>query len=242
MGACCTKTTDEQSHFNLNDNSNEENIEIRKQLQLIKDEISNPTLNASYNSDAETTNDLPFHKKEVERNRKFCQDIVKEFNMMRTNPRAYLKKVEYYEQFVKYTNSNMVFEFENKIYQLSNTHAFEELNDFLDPLSELPPLDMKDDLVITIPTDPAQIQSYDYMANQFVMKKIGLSNKYTHFTFHYDHNTRNAELSAFFQLLDDVNNNRQRRRNILNQFFTSVGVSIGKISEEKYLCYIVFAG
>lgn len=241
MGACCTKTADEQSHFNLNDESNDENIEIKKQLQQIKDEITNPTLNASYCSEAEN-NDLPFHKKEVERNRKFCQDILKEFNTMRTNPRAYLKKVEYYEQFVKYSNSNVVFEFENKIYQLNNSLAFEELNTFLDPLSELPPLEMKDDLIITIPSDPTQIQSYDYMANQFVMKKIGLSNKYTHFTFHYDLNSKNAELSAFFQLLDDANNNRQRRRNILNQVFTSVGISIGKVNEEKHVCYIVFAG
>lgn len=245
MGGCCSKTTDQQSHMNLNDEDqySQEKVNIKKEVMKLREEITSPTLNNSYYSDQENTSDLAFRRVEIEKNRKFCHELVKEFNLMRAKPQSYLKKVEYYEQFVKVLNNeSVIFEYENKVYQLNSISVFDELVNFLDPSQELQPLIFKDELVINLPSDPGLIQSYDYMANQFVMKKLGLSNKFNHFTFHYDVNSRNPELSAFFQLLDDSNYNRQRRRNILNPVYDSIGVSIAKITDDKYYCYVVFGG
>lgn len=246
MGACCTKNTNQDSHLNLEANNvdyEQEKIEVKKEMQRLREETTSPGLNSSYISDNESTSDLAFKKIEVERNRKFCHDLVKEINLMRTKPQNYLKKIEYYEQFIRILeNNSVIFEYENKVYQMNGTESYEELSSFLDPSQQMSPLEFKDELVISLPTDPSLIQSYDYMANQFVMKKLGLSNKYTNFTFHYDINTRNSELSAFFQLLDDSNVNRQRRRNLLNPYYDSIGVSIGRISNDKYCCYVVLGG
>lgn len=248
MGGCCAKSTNQESHLNLEDKDNnigyeQEKIHIKNDTIKSNNEISSPALGNTYFSDNESISDLALKRVEVEKNRKFCYDLIKEINIIRTKPQNYLKKIEYFEQFIRIQENNaVIFEFENKIYQISSTESFEELTNLIDSATSLSPLEMRDELIITLPSDPTLIQSYDYMANQFVTKKLGLSNKYNFFTFHYDINTRNAELSAFFQLLDDSNVNRQRRKNLLNPNYDSIGVSIAKIGIDKYCCYVVLGG
>ncbi len=248
MGACCTKSTNQESHLSLEDKVNnieyeQEKIQIKKDTVKANNEVTSPALSSQYLSDNESISDLALKRVEVEKNRKFCYDLVKELNIIRTKPQNYLKKIEYFEQFIRIQeNNSVIFEYESKVYQISSTESFEELTNLIDSSTSLPPLEMRDELVIILPSDPSLIQSYDYMANQFVTKKLGLSNKYNFFTFHYDINTRNAELSAFFQLLDDSNINRQRRKNLLNQNYDSIGVSVSKIGSDKYCCYVVLGG
>lgn len=245
MGACCSKTTDNDSHFNVDNNAYTEvdKVNIKKEMHKLKDDLTSNQLNSSYYSDQETNNDLTFRRIEIEKNRKFCYDLVKEINIIRTKPQSYLKKIEYFEQFVKIlSNDSLLFEYEGNVYGINNIDIFEEASNSLDPNVVYQPLKIKDELVINLPIDTGLIQKYDYMANQFVMKKIGLSNKYSHFSFHYDVTNRNAELSAFFQFIDDLYDNRLRRKNLLNPNYNSIGVSVGKITDQKYYCYIVLAG
>lgn len=239
MGTCCSKTTDRQSDLDLN--SNPEQVDVKKQLQKIKEEITNPILtNDSFSSDRAISR---FHESKLDEDyRKFCQDIVKEFNFVRADPKSFLKKIGHYEQFIKHSDSYIMLEYENASYRLNSSHAFEELSIMLDSTTDLAPLELRQELQILIPDGPSMVKNYDYIANQFVMKKIVLANKYTHFSFHLSRGSLNAELSTFLQLLDDASINRQRRNNILNENFCSIGVSIARIEENSFLCYIVFAG
>lgn len=241
MGTCCSKTTEQESHLDLK--TSPDDMDVKKQLQKIKEEITNPALtNDSFSSEREINTKNKESREDNEKYEKFCKEIVKEFNLVRSDPKSYLKKIGYYEQFMKYSDSSIVLEYENTSYTLSSSHAFEELNALLDSINDISPLELKQELHISIPDNPNMIKSYDYIANQFVMKKIVLSNKYTHFSFHLTKGSLNAELSTFLQLLDDSSINRQRRNNILNENYSSIGVSIARVEENSYLCYIVFAG
>eukprot|EP00340_Litonotus_pictus_P004482 CAMPEP_0170521036 /NCGR_PEP_ID=MMETSP0209-20121228/6367_1 /TAXON_ID=665100 ORGANISM="Litonotus pictus, Strain P1" /NCGR_SAMPLE_ID=MMETSP0209 /ASSEMBLY_ACC=CAM_ASM_000301 /LENGTH=198 /DNA_ID=CAMNT_0010807679 /DNA_START=153 /DNA_END=746 /DNA_ORIENTATION=- len=191
----------------------------------------------------ETANELNSKKQEIEKSRAFCQELLKEFNFIRTKPKSYLKKIEYYEQFLKMTQEGaLIMDIENKKIGINTYSSFEELTKLFDNETNLnlKPLEFQENLTVNLPNDPNVLQSFDYMANQFVMKKLGLSDQYFHFGFHSEFGCRNPELSAFMQILDDSNVNRPRRKNILNGKFSSVGISIGKISENHYACYVIF--
>lgn len=238
MGTCCSKSTDHHSHLDLCDT--QEEVDIRRELQKIKEEVTNPALtDQSFSSDKEFKHFANNDDNEIQM---FCEEIIKEFNCARTNPKSYLKKLGYFEQFIKYTNSSIALDYENHKYRLSSSNAFEELNALLDSITDHSQLELRQELQISIPEGLSMIKNYDYIANQFVMKKLMLANKYTYFSFHLSRGTLNAQLSSFLQLLDDSSRNRQRRNNILNENFSSIGVSVAQLKEDDFLCYFVFAG
>lgn len=245
MGNCCTKTLNEDSHMDLDKSNfnnynefNKDNIEV----QNSRKDIHNQALNNSFTSDNDHgIESISYKRLEQEKNRKFCQDLLNELNLIRNKPLQYIKKLEYFKEQVKEVDNNRyILEYEGIITPLSNKYIFDELINLIRSNESLQVLEMKDNLVITLPSDINLIQSYDYMANQFVMKKLGLSNIYKNLMFHYDVNNRNAELSTLFQLIDDSNVNKQRRRNILNRSYSCIGISIERISKENFCSYIVF--
>lgn len=139
---------------------------------------------------------------------------------------------------------NLIMDIENKKIDINTYSSFEELTKLFDNEANLnlKPLSFNKSLCLNLPTDPYVLQSFDYMASQFVMKKLGLAEQFHFFGFHSEFGIRNAELSAFFQILDDTNVNRPRRNNILNSKFSDIGISIEKISENHYACYLLFSG
>lgn len=181
----------------------------------------------------------------VDKNRNFIQELLDEINFIRTKPKSYLEKIDHYEKFLKMTTEgSLIMDIENKNICINTYSSFEELNKLFDndSILNLQPLVYDQSLTLNLPNDPNVLQSYDYMANQFVLKKLGLSDNYKNFGFHSEFGCRNSELSAFLQILDDRNVNRPRRKNILNSKFSSVGISIGRISDNHYACYVIFGG
>lgn len=142
------------------------------------------------------------------------------------------------------TEGDLIMDVDNKKVKINTYSSFEELTKLFDNEVDLglKPLQLNDSLAVNIPQDPTVLQSFDYMANQYVMRKLGFSDKYSFFGFHSEFGVRNAQLSAFFQILDDSNVNRPRRKNVLNSKFKDVGISIGKISENNYAVFLLFAG
>lgn len=135
--------------------------------------------------------------------------------------------------------------YEGKSIAINNYNSFDELNKIFDDeitSNKINELEFKENLVITLPKDTSVLKNIDYMANQFVTKKIGLSSVYNYFGFHSEFGIRHAELSCFLQLLDDNNLNRSRRKNILNPKFKYVGISIGRLDENEFAIYCLFAG
>ena len=240
---CCSNDPNNQLENNFTEDPDA--IEIRKEIYKLKQELTTSrSLDTSFDSTtANQDNDLNIKKMEIERNRAFCSDLLKEINLIRTNPKSYLKKVEIFEQMLKMTQERQLYiEVDDKKIPINGYLCFEELTKALEGKEKLKPLEFKDSLTINLPSDPNVLQSFDYMANQFVMKKLGLSDQYTAFGFHSDFNFRSSELSCFLQMLDDNNINRPRRKNILNPKYTSVGISIGRIDEENFAIYCIFGG
>ena len=59
--------------------------------------------------------------------------------------------------------------------------------------------------------------------------------------FHYDININNPEYSTLMQIIDDYNSNGQRRCQILDKDIKYVGISSGRIKDNLYCIYVVFA-
>lgn len=175
---------------------------------------------------------------------------MKEFNCARNSRKIYSTKKDYFEKKLKMTKEKSLFIDISDIYDgrtipINNYNSFDELNKIFDEetsSSKIPDLEIRENLVIPLPKDTSVLKNIDYMANQFVTKKIGLSGVYNYFGFHSEIGLRNAELSCFLQLLDDNNLNRSRRKNILNSKFKYVGISIGRLDDNEFAIYCLFAG
>lgn len=174
------------------------------------------------------------------KNREFITRMLEEINIIRANPQEYLTKIKYFEQHSFIKNKNISFKNwkQNVVTSQSNLN---ELNKVLCSSEVLSSLVFNSDLCIHLPHDPRILQSYDFMANQFVMKKIGLAHKFQNLGFHSEFCSRDAQLAVFLQILDN-NNIKIKRKNLLNQNFSDIGISVSKISEDLYACYFLLAG
>lgn len=174
------------------------------------------------------------------------ESLLKELNQIRSNTKSYLEKIEYYEKFLNQnSNDGLFLEIESNKILINTYSSFEELKELIknETITDLKPLKFNQNLVIkNLPSDPIILQNFDYMSSQFVIKKLGLSDQFKYWAFHSILGSRNAELSAFLQLLDDNNTIRPKRKNILSSKFSNVGISIGKICDNHYVCYLIFAG
>ena len=127
-------------------------------------------------------------------------------------------------------------------FAINGYQSFSEIKTILNNNQKLKPLEFLNDLTIDMNNDFSTLTNYDFMADQFVIKKMRLCNDFENFGFHSDFNYRNGALSGFLQILDDSNNNRPRRKNILNSAYSYVGISIGKIDLENFAIYCIFCG
>ncbi len=174
----------------------------------------------------------------------FIENLVIEFNQARTNPKQYINKINEHLKFVKVKNNNSYYDSNNypKVLLKKGKEAFNDLIYSLEKMNRMNELIIKKDIAIKMPENSEDMNNKEKIYNLVVEKKKELNGIYKYFNFHYDHGDLNAEISAILQLVDDTNSNLKRRNNILNICNKYIGISVGKMVNNRYLVYLSFAG
>jgi hypothetical protein len=177
----------------------------------------------------------------------FQEQILNEFNLARTDPYTYSKKIESFIKYIQTDEKHRYFAYETekekfpKISLVRGESAFFDCIRLLQKMDRLDPLTYNEEIIIKVPDKAEEMNNFDKMASLIVLTKKKLREYYYGFRFHYDHCFGNAEVSAMLQIVDDTNSNLQRRGNILNRDVEYLGVSTGRIQYNRVIAYMTFA-
>jgi hypothetical protein len=177
----------------------------------------------------------------------FSYELLKEFNMARTDPKNYAKKVEEHISFIKKTDNFCYFLYGTekdkfpKVNLAKGEESFRECITYLENMQSVGPLQLSEDIVIKVPEKTEEMNNKEKIGNLILEKKKYIKDSYKTFHFHYDHGYNIAEISAVLQIVDDTNSSLQRRNNILTRKHEYLGVSIGKIQKNRFIIYVTFA-
>lgn len=173
-------------------------------------------------------------------------DMVKEFNKVRTNPLEYVPKVEELIQYIQpgagpKNNPMYIQEKIPKTVLLRGEPAFRDLIETLSSKEPLGVLELRKDLALAVPEESSQWPKRDVFSNLMHQKMEELKDVYKNFSFHYDIGTCDAHISTVLQIVDDNPGfNGLRRGNILNPEYKYVGIGHAK-EKTKYCFYFLFA-
>jgi hypothetical protein len=175
----------------------------------------------------------------------FSAEMLNEFNNIRTKPKSYIDKIKTFYPFIKHDmNTNRkYFNIPNitKINLIKGKEAFDNTIHFLKYINNLDYLELRQDLSFPFPADTTLCTNKDYITTNFLEMNKRFSDKYHIKGFHYDININNPEFSTLMQIIDDTNSNGQRRLQILDKDIKYVGINLGKVKDNLYCIYIVFA-
>lgn len=185
----------------------------------------------------------------------FSSDMVREINLVRLNPVNYTKKIREFMKFIK-TDLNT----QKKYFLLNKTtkinlskgeDAFKECLYYISELGKkikeegliLNELELKDDLKLPFPIDnPEKCLDKEYIKENILNLKNKLDGNYRLKGFHYDLSTNDPEISTILQIVDDNNSCGKRRSMLLDQNVKYIGINIGKLKDNLYCIYLIFAG
>lgn len=184
----------------------------------------------------------------------FAFEMLKEINLVRKNPACYADKIK---EFMKYINTDEV---TNRKFFLVNKNTKINLNRgepaFIDCLNfikefdkkidegklSLNELKLKEDLKFPFPfEEPERSTNKDYIRENLLNIKKNLHSNLKLKGFHYDLSTFDAEISTILQIVDDNNSSCKRRNMLLDDTIKYVGINIGKLKDDLYCIYLVFA-
>lgn len=180
----------------------------------------------------------------------FAFSLLKEINLLRINPKCYSIKLRQCLEHIKLNTLNNKYYFyydrddNNRKLKLKITKDnFNECITYLNTFDNelLQPLEYSSELTIPFPSDDTSL-AYDkhYLCEQIEQLKQRIKNKFVFIDFQYDIST-DPVTSAIIQVVDSKKVNYQRRNNFLNENARYVGISYGKVSDELFCFYLVFA-
>jgi hypothetical protein len=174
----------------------------------------------------------------------FIDDLIKEFNEARTNPRNYILKIKSHMKYIKRFQGITVYENDDypKVILNKGDNAFTECIKMLEKHRRIPELKYCEEITIKVPDKVEEMNNKEKLAESLIAKRNEIKDTYTGLSFHYDHSYLDSEISALLQIIDDTNTNSKRRNNILNLFHEYIGVSVGRNTiNGRYMVYITFA-
>lgn len=183
----------------------------------------------------------------------FEKSMLDMINLIRKNPIFLINKIKSFMKNIK--------EDKNKSYYLLNKNtkinfkkgkeAFLKCCNFLTELSEklnknlikLNELEFKEELKFPFPFDnPDLCNNKEYVSQNINEIQNKINNKKMIIQgFHYDLSTNNAETSLILQVVDDNNSNGKRRNIIFDERIKYVGISHGRVKDNVYCIYLLFA-
>ena len=178
----------------------------------------------------------------------FSDVLLKEINLIRTNPHLYAAKLENMIQYIrpnnnkKYTQCDYILAAPNcdKVSLPTGEKAFRAAIDFLKHINKpLKELEWCKEIVVDFPDDIDDFHQ-ELLHKLIKEKRKCIKNRYPNFSVSPDVIT-DPEISAALQIVDDNTFQGQRRDTILNPDFVYFGVSQAKDNKKKLFTLISFA-
>lgn len=241
MGCKCGKEINEnEKQFDDNNQSTEHNYENG----LTKKNL----LSNGFKLYNHKTNNLDLQY--LTRNLSFS--LYELINKTRTNPKSFIDTIKIWKEKIIYKNNQYLLPISNEIYISLNkgVNAFDECITYLNQLEPMNSLIMKEELSINIEDnikenyEESKYTSFSFLEKVIKIKKKELeknNKKYKISGFHYDKSCDNPECSLVLQIVDDNMGDLSRRKNLLNPYFTYIGITTVIIKENVFCYYCLFA-
>ena len=241
MGCKCGKEINEnEKQFDDNNQSTEHNYENG----LTKKNL----LSSGFKLYNHKTNNLDLQY--LTRNLSFS--LYELINKTRTNPKSFIDTIKIWKEKIIYKNNQYLLPISNEIYISLNkgVNAFDECITYLNQLEPMNSLIMKEELSINIEDnikenyEESNYTSFSFFEKVIKIKKKELeknNKKYKISGFHYDKSCDNPECSLVLQIVDDNMGDLSRRKNLLNPYFTYIGITTVIIKENVFCYYCLFA-
>lgn len=230
------------------------NSNLPDSVDFRKSSFVNRRLNdqANLNSDENINKSLIIAKSDT--NKDFDDNMLSLINCVRSNPVFINEKIQEFMKYIKQDkNTNKSFFVVNnstKINLLKGNEAFLSCCSLLNELSEkiknknlkLGQLEIKEDLKFPFPeNNPSLCNKKEYISEKINELSKKVQNKYKLKGFHYDMSPIDAETSLIMQIVDDNNSNGKRRSAIFDDKIKYIGISHGKVRDNIFCVYMVFA-
>jgi len=184
----------------------------------------------------------------------FDDNLLNLINIVRNNPVFLNEKIKEFIKCIKQdNNTNKSFFAVNKstkINLLKGKEAFLSCCEILENLNQkiknkilkLENLETKEELKFPFPEEnPSICNKNDYISEKINQLGKKVQSKFKIKGFHYDMSPNNAETSLIMQIVDDNSCNGKRRNMIFDDKIKYIGISHGKVNENVYCVYLVFA-
>jgi len=190
----------------------------------------------------------------LEEDKNFDYNLFRLINAVRKDPLIMIERIGNFIKNINHDeNKNKSFYLVNKktkINLLKGREAFLSACEYLKELSEkiknkkfkLNDFEFIEDLKFPFPQEnPTLCNTKEYISDNILLINKKGDNKYKIKGFHYDMSTNNAEISLILQIVDDNNSNGKRRNIIFDDKIKYIGISHGRVKDELFCTYLVFA-
>lgn len=179
-------------------------------------------------------------------------EMLREINNAREHPLLFVDKLNDFKKKIQEKNGQFFLNFKDKFgktkyFKIKNGFkAVDNCIEFLEKLSKenktLNKLIMKEELKLPMPVGKTtKCVDKEYIRGILNFKTIDLDKKYSIIDFHYDLCIPDPNISVLMQIIDDTNDNYQRRKNIFNPNAKFIGISEGEFNSSLQCYYLLFA-
>lgn len=168
----------------------------------------------------------------------FAQDILREINLFRSNPKNYADKIRNHIQYIKEEKDKLIYHNGDVKTSLSKgVHAFTKVADDISNISPLGNLELTDEVKVECPDEVDQQATAHKtllpgLKSRFSGKKIALT---------FDLGSPVAENVVVLQLVDDTKSSGTRRNVFLDNSYSHLGVSAKKSKGKSIAIYLTFS-
>lgn len=172
-----------------------------------------------------------------------ASSLIDEINFLRTNPLAFAKKIQTYTEMIQHSNCQGYYITINSstILLSKGKEPFTKAVEYLNTVQPLNALECDSDLVIHVSCDGGLVDD-EVVEKEIALLKEKKSGKYKEMGWIKDKNVSNAEFVAVYNFVDLYSEQGWKRKMMLNEKATKIGVSCFKMDDNGVFCYIIMFG
>ena len=236
---------DFNNNFNKDENllgfNNQENV--NQELNNQDNQIENSNNDQTYNIDENALYNIQNVPLEYNKYSDYPEKIVELINNIREDPVGYADVIE---DSIKYiveeedkndpSNARLIFKKKVKVALNRGESAFREAADYLRTLTQLPPLEFRQEKCIPLPENEDELKDPTFLREQ--VKQI---REHTEVDVFFKDLIKIPEISGLLMIVDDTNKNAGKKRlALLNKDIKYVGVT-SKFIGKTFIAYFAFS-
>ena len=236
---------DFNNNFNKDENllgfNNQENV--NQELNNQDNQIENSNNDQTYNIDENALYNIQNVPLEYNKYSDYPEKIVELINNIREDPVGYADVIE---DSIKYiveeedkndpSNARLIFKKKVKVALNRGESAFREAADYLRTLTQLPPLEFRQEKCIPLPENEDELKDPTFLREQ--VRQI---REHTEVDVFFKDLIKIPEISGLLMIVDDTNKNAGKKRlALLNKDIKYVGVT-SKFIGKTFIAYFAFS-